>query len=237
MPRDLFRQVVNHRSSAPAGRLSAVPVSVAVHALVLTAVVVIPLVAAPVLPLITQGGIDWTPVVTMPSIPPSPAPPVHRTAPAPVDNAGAAPVEPPRGVTQERVVPSEAPVDFSPREVNGIIPGVPVSIGTVVPDAPPPVAKASPVPAYTLPRPPVRIKDVTPIYPETARLGKIEGVVVIEAVISPAGDVVETRVLKSKPLLAEAALAAVRQWKYTPTLLNGRPVPVVMTVTVNFRLQ
>jgi protein TonB len=61
--------------------------------------------------------------------------------------------------------------------------------------------------------------------------------VIIEAIIGPDGRVQEAKVLRSIPLLDAAALDAVRQWQFTPTLLNGVPVPVIMTVTVNFTLQ
>jgi len=61
--------------------------------------------------------------------------------------------------------------------------------------------------------------------------------VIIEATIDERGNVTAARVLRSAPLLDDAALAAVRQWKFTPALLNGEPIPVVMTVTVNFLLQ
>ena len=60
---------------------------------------------------------------------------------------------------------------------------------------------------------------------------------IIEATIGADGRVRDTRVLRSVPLLDDAALSAVRQWEYEPTLLNGKPVAVIMTVTVNFRLQ
>ena len=59
----------------------------------------------------------------------------------------------------------------------------------------------------------------------------------LEAVIGPDGRVTDVKVLRSVPLLDEAALNAVRQWTYTPTLLNGLAVPVIMTVTVNFQLR
>ena len=65
----------------------------------------------------------------------------------------------------------------------------------------------------------------------------MQGVVIIEAVIGADGRVEQARVLRSRPLLDEAALAAVRAWKYTPTLLNNRPTPIVMTVTVQFSLK
>jgi TonB family protein len=64
----------------------------------------------------------------------------------------------------------------------------------------------------------------------------VQGVVLIEAVIGPTGHVDDARVLRSIPLLDQAALDAVRQWEFTPSVLNGTPVPVIMTVTVQFTL-
>jgi protein TonB len=60
--------------------------------------------------------------------------------------------------------------------------------------------------------------------------------VIIEATIDEQGNVTQTRLLRSIPLLDGAAVAAVQRWKFSPTLLNGVPVPIVMTVTVNFTL-
>jgi protein TonB len=65
----------------------------------------------------------------------------------------------------------------------------------------------------------------------------VQGVVILEAVIGEDGTVQNVRVLRSKPLLDDAAVEAVRQWRFTPTLLNGQPVPIVMTVTVRFDLR
>jgi protein TonB len=65
----------------------------------------------------------------------------------------------------------------------------------------------------------------------------VKGIVIVEATIGPTGRVERARVLRSITLLDEAALEAVRQWEFTPTLLNGTPVSVLMTVTVNFNLQ
>jgi protein TonB len=79
--------------------------------------------------------------------------------------------------------------------------------------------------------------DVAPVYPPIAQAAGITGVVIIEAVIAQDGSVQEARVLRSAPLLDQAALAAVRQWVYRPTLLNGVPVSVIMTVTVRFELR
>ena len=86
-------------------------------------------------------------------------------------------------------------------------------------------------------KPPVKLHDVRPVYPEDAKAAGIQGVVIIQATIDTAGNVHDARVLRSIPGLDEAALEAVRQWQFAPTDLNGVPVPVIMTVTVNFALQ
>jgi protein TonB len=77
---------------------------------------------------------------------------------------------------------------------------------------------------------------VNPTYPPDALASRVQGVVIIEARIEGDGTVSQARVLRSIPMLDEAAVDAVRQWIFTPTLMNGAPVPVVMTVTVNFTL-
>jgi protein TonB len=84
---------------------------------------------------------------------------------------------------------------------------------------------------------PKRLRYVQPVYPEIARQGRVEGVVKLECVVAPDGRVTDVRVLQSVPLLDQAAIDAVRQWEYTPTLLNGVPVPVVMTVSIRFKLR
>ena len=84
-------------------------------------------------------------------------------------------------------------------------------------------------------RPPVKVKDATPLYPAIARSARIAGTVTIEATIGPDGKVADARVVKSVPMLDQAALDAVEQWEYTPGTLNGKPVPVIITVNVNFR--
>ena len=82
--------------------------------------------------------------------------------------------------------------------------------------------------------PPKKIKDVPPVYPALAQSAHISGAVTIEATIGTDGKVVDAKVVRSIPMLDEAALDAVRQWEYLPTMLNGVPVPVLVTVTVNF---
>ena len=82
-----------------------------------------------------------------------------------------------------------------------------------------------------------QINDVALVYPQMAREARVQGIVIIEATIGETGNVINARVLRGVPLLDQAALDAVRQWRYTPTLLNGVPVPVIMTLTVNFTLK
>ena len=114
-----------------------------------------------------------------------------------------------------------------------------IDVGQITVDAPPPVAAApsGPVVIGGNIKAPTRTRYVPPQYPDIARSARVEGVVIIEAIIGSDGKVEQARVLRSKPLLDEAALAAVRAWEYTPTLLNDRPVPVIMTVTVQFSLR
>jgi TonB family protein len=83
---------------------------------------------------------------------------------------------------------------------------------------------------------PTQISKVQPVYPPIALSSRVSGVVILEALIGVDGRVSDAKVLRSIPLLDQAALDAVRQWAYTPTLLNGVPVPIVMTVTVTFML-
>jgi len=83
---------------------------------------------------------------------------------------------------------------------------------------------------------PTKIKDVKPVYPTIAQSARVTGVVTIDATIGQDGKVMDAKVVRSIPLLDQAALDAVRQWEYTPSLLNGVPVPVLVTVTINFTL-
>jgi TonB family protein len=84
---------------------------------------------------------------------------------------------------------------------------------------------------------PVKVKDVKPDYPPIAQSARVQGVVIVEAIIGADGNIAGSRVLRSIPLLDEAALASVNQWRFMPTLMNGEPVPMLMTVTVNFALK
>jgi protein TonB len=116
-------------------------------------------------------------------------------------------------------------------ELGGVVGGV---IGAIPKEEP--KAPSGPVRVGGQIKAPAKVNNVAPVYPPVARQARVEGTVILEATISPQGRVTNAKVLRGIPLLDAAALAAVRQWVYSPTMLNGVPVPVVMTVTVNFRL-
>src|SRR5262245_6698535 len=195
-----------------------VPVSIGVHLVVLLVLVVIPLVNV-VVP---------TPLKTMDSFvlaaplppPPSLPPPRPVVSPASPRTSEAVPVSAPETIGPEP--PSAAPFTPIGAVDTGLPPGVgvPESVGppVAVPAPPPefPRSQTGPVRAAQLPEMPRKIVDVHPVYPEVARLARVEGTVVLEAVLDTSGTVTQLRVLRSVPLLDQAALTAVRQWRYTP---------------------
>ena len=85
--------------------------------------------------------------------------------------------------------------------------------------------------------PPRKLKDVAPEFPAAARAAGVQGIVVLDADVDEHGHVTAVRLLRSIPLLDEAAIDAVRQWQYEPTVESGTAVPVTITVTVNFTLR
>lgn len=106
---------------------------------------------------------------------------------------------------------------------------------TAVPAARPAVVATRParVSALELAHP---IKRVEPVYPPLARQMRIAGVVELEGVLGTDGRIHELKVLRGHPMLVKAALDAVSQWTYAPTLLNGHAVEVVAPIIVTFRL-
>lgn len=184
-----------------------------------------------------RRAIEFIEVVGSP--PPMP-PPLRRAEPARAQTANphAAPIAAPAEITPETgFEPFESAGD--PQGVpNGVVSGI--YTGTPLPEvtappAPPPPKEPLRVGGAILE--PQKIRNVTPVYPLIAQRASVQGVVILEAVIGEEGRIRNLRVLRSIPLLDQAAVDAVRQWLFTPTLLNGEPVPVVMTVTVAFTLQ
>jgi TonB family protein len=114
---------------------------------------------------------------------------------------------------------------------------IPQNPGAVVPQ---PTANPDATGAYRIGgglMPPKKIKDAAPVYPPIAQEARVQGVVIMEARVDEHGSVSDVRVLRSIPLLDQAAIDAVKQWQYTPTTMNGVAVPIIMTVTVNFSLR
>jgi protein TonB len=185
------------------------------------------------------------PQVTKPEVrPATPDVLVMPTAiPKEIANFVEEPIAPPPGVIGG--VPGGAPGGI----VGGVLGGVLSSNlnANLVPVVPPPPPAPVPPPApskITLPLEPIRvggnvqeprpIKMVAPIYPPLASRARVSGVVVLEATLTAQGTVEEIHVVSGHPLLVEAAIACVKQWQYEPTLLNGVPVPVILTAKVHF---
>jgi protein TonB len=154
-----------------------------------------------------------------------------------VVNPSAAPIEAPKDIKPEPAAPPSYSMGGVVGGVAGGIPGGSLGgvVGGIAPPPPPP-PPAAPVRVGGDIKEPKKIKDQKPVYPQIAQTAKVQGIVIIEATIGKDGSVKDAKVLRSVPLLDQAALDAVRQWKFTPTLLNNVPVEVVMTVTVNFTL-
>lgn len=234
MPRDLFGDVTRPFAGMGARSRLTVPLSLCAHAAGVVAIVVVPLVAADALPELRER---LSVNVITPVVPPPP--PVRRLPPpeTPPPDPNAAPAFVPNGIAPEK---DPLPVDPSGGSDIGIVTGPIVDARELAPPPPPP---PPPPPARAVRvntsgiAPPARIRDAAPVYPAIAQAARVQGVVIIEATIDTEGAVVDARVLRSVPLLDQAALDAVRQWRYAPSRLNGQPVAVVMTVTVNFQLR
>ncbi len=228
------------RSAAP------VIISIVGHAVLAVAVIVIPILYAtdsmPQLPSMMAFTAE------MPATPPPPPPPPPPpTAPAaqppkmlPAD-AFAAPVEAPSQILPE---PPDLPV--APRDggvEGGIVGGVQGGIVGGLTAAPPPPPPPPPPPAPKLVRiggniqAPQLVKRVEPTYPELALVAKVTGLVILEASVGADGTVQDVRVLRSVKFLDQAAVDAVKQWRYAPLVLNGTATPFVLSVTLNFSVK
>jgi protein TonB len=237
MPQELLRQL--RPSVGPRRHWSVLPLSVVGHGAAVLAVLIIPLAAEVVPPV--PAPLNRT--VRLIHLPRETAPPQVRTSrivkPA-TPATYKAPIAAPSHIVPERSVP-EAAITAPPGSTvdpgAGVGAGVPEGIGSVAPAAvlaaPPP----GPVRIGGLIREPKKIVDVRPVYPPMARAARIQGTVILEAIIDEQGNVDQLRVLQSYPFLDAAAMDAVSRWRYTPTQLNGVPVPVLMTITITFRLQ
>jgi protein TonB len=239
MSHDLFGDALVQRRRSPLRRLLTV-LSVVFHTVLVAAIVVIQVFAVGPLPTPQQPLIfEQIHTVHLVEIPVPPAP---RGASNPsvteTPDRNFAPIEEPHGVIAETGLEGSAPSSAGVvRGVEGGLEGI-ASFGTPEKAAPPPPppAPTAPVRLHSGIAAPRKIGDVTPVYPSLAQQAHVKGVVILEAVIDARGNVTDVHVLRSVPLLDQAAIDAVRQWRYTAALLNGRPVPVVITVTINFSM-
>lgn len=237
----------------PASRIKtaswAFPLSLVAHASVAAALILIPLLRPAHLPPFQITGAFLAPARALPLPPPPPPPPgrlssakkAGRKSPVQVRPPLApgrwiAPVEVPQGFEDELIadfgmdggVPGGVPGGID----GGVLSGIPGHILDVLAGE-----AEAPLPAVGQVRPPRLIKRVEPVYPELARETHTEGLVIIEARTDIYGRVADLKVLRSVPLLEEAALEAVRQWVYEPSVINGRPRGVIFTVCVRFVLK
>ncbi|HEV7499951.1 MAG TPA: TonB family protein, partial [Vicinamibacteria bacterium] len=270
-----FDTLLDSKGAGRPRRKLTLPVSIAVHVLILGAVLLVPLLRYNELPEpVMSGAIRAFLVEAAPAPPPPPPPPAAamstpRTVTAPKieepkpvtdEPKFTAPIETPR--EEPKPDPAVAPDFGGPGEPGGEVGGVPGGVkggteGGVVGgtiggvaggelggvggvagggDTGEPAKPTAPVRVGGNIHAPAKLNNVPPIYPPVAKQARVEGTVILEATISPQGRVTELKVLRGIPLLDGAAVNAVRQWSYSPTLLNGSPVSVVMTVTVNFHL-
>jgi periplasmic protein TonB len=235
---DLFHAVTDTRPRAGRAAGGTLAVSIVAHALILAAVVVVPLLATDTLPDLVDSVGAFRPDPLPPPVPPAPTT-VRTPSKAQPTERHLAPVEPPDEIVDEQPhVPSVdcANCVVDPAAVTAVF-GPDGATGPAVPQAPPPPPVQQRPVRVTALNMPTKVHDVAPIYPTIARQAGVEGMVIIEAVISVDGTVRDARVLRSVTLLDHAALDAVKQWRYAPTRLNGVAVPVIVTVTVHFRLQ
>ena len=270
MNRRFFEDLLDSstRRTKEGKRKLTLPVSIAVHVLLLFAVVVLPYLRYNELPEPALGTVHafFVEPASGPPPPPPPPPAAPKAAvaapkiskPKPViqeQSRFTAPIEVPKEMPRvEGVASAASALDSAPGagvaggEPGGVEGGVPGGVAGGVPGgivggvlggvpkeaAPPPPDK--PVRVGGQIKAPRKVRDQPPAYPDVAKQARVEGVVVLEAVISPEGRVTDVKVLRGSPLLDDSAVNAVKSWVYTPTLLNGVPVPVVMTVTVSFKL-
>jgi len=141
-------------------------------------------------------------------------------------------------------IPIPDPTPDEPEPVREIVPEEDVQIAAPddaifgVPDAPPAPQEAPIRVGFGQMKEPKKLVDTKPVYPETARRARLQGVVILEIIVDKQGNVRSWKVLRPLSLgLTEAAIDAVKQWKYEPPMYNGRPVEVLITVTMRFSLQ
>ena len=232
----MFDQLVVSGEMQKTNKPWAVTLSALVQFLILGVMILIPLIYTEALP---KGMLNTFLVAPAPPPPPPPPQPVVKVIKAPkIINIQkmTAPTVIPKNIA---VVKDEAPVIYT-NSSDGVAGGTGV-LGNLIgsgPSAPPPPKPATPsrirvggsVESASL------INKVTPQYPPIAKTAHVSGTVVLHAVISKDGSIQELQYVSGPPLLMKAAMDAVKEWRYKPTLLNGEPVEVDTTIDVVFTL-
>jgi protein TonB len=225
--------------------------SLAIQGVLLCIAILVPLIYTEALP--KQQLLTLLVAPPPPPPPPAPAAPevIKRIRPIETEMVGGQLRTPTRIPSKIAMIREEQP----PPAISsgGVIGGVPGGIpggqlGGVIGGIIGSTSNLNVVPKAPRPEPVIRVRvsqgvsvgrlmnKVEPVYPPLARTARVQGQVVLTAIISKDGAIQDLRVLSGHPLLVQAALDAVRQWRYKPYLLNGQPVEVETTVTVNFTL-
>ncbi len=235
-------EVFAHHAAPPVVRRSrskwTVTGSFVLHAVLVVAILLAPVRGTPALPPFSRPML----VVFAEAKPVPPAPVVPQIKTPVTPTAPSIPLEAPTGIHEEKpVVPSGPPVPSIPDGIGGLpvtrgTSIIPEGRGTAIQDVTPPKPPGPIRPGGNI-LPPTRTVYVAPVYPPIAVQARSEGTVLLEAVIDETGVVRDVTVLRSVPLLDRAAIDAVRQWRYSPTRLNGVPVAIIMTVNVTFTLK
>jgi periplasmic protein TonB len=224
-----------------------IPLAYVLQVALVGVLVLIPLIHAEALPKTWL----WHAVVSAPPPPAAPAAPTAKRAAQKFIPAEKliAPIKIPTSIAQihDEPLPAEGEAQLTPGVPGGIpggsfsgVPGGIIGIGPWSPPPPPP-----PTPKSQKPRM-IRLGGIItaakavyqpkPDYPPLARMARVQGQVVLEAIIAKDGSIRELRALSGHPLLVKAALDAVQHWRYLPTLLDGEPVEVLTEIDVNFWL-
>jgi periplasmic protein TonB len=225
-------------------RRTTLTMSLLTHGVLVAAILVLPLLVEPALPEVGNAVRAFFVQPTDVAPPPPPPPPPAASAVRSVRAVAPKIPETPAAF----VAPIEVPDLIKPEEgldlgmeggvpggVEGGVPGGVVGgvVGGLPAELPPP-KKAVRVGGNIIA--PKLVKRVDPVYPALAAQSRVQAMIILEATVDTKGHVTHVTVLRGSPLFDEAAMTAVKQWRYQPLLLNGEPTEFILTVTVMFRL-
>ena len=245
----MFDLITGKAGHLPSHATLPIIVSTTAQALAVTTILVVPaLFVAEQIPEIPTMMAFVAPPPPPPAPPPppmkrpAPAKAVAQAQPVPSTSQQAAPVEAPKTIEPEPAGP-EYVDEGVPGGVEGGVPGG--IVGGVVGGLPEPPPPPAPPPATRAPvriggqiQAPTLIHRVEPYYPPTAVDARLQGLVILEAIVDRDGNVAELKVLRSaSPLLDREAVLAVKQWRYSPLVLNGQRERFVLTVMLSFNLE